>query len=98
MTEPTTTPPEPAAAHPVPAQPAPGTAAERRERYAAAIEPNMTCALYEPAEAGPYPEHPGWPESCLADPHHDLTAGLRTGCPQWEPPPQQPHEDGHTPA
>ncbi|BBB01048.1 hypothetical protein RVR_8282 [Actinacidiphila reveromycinica] len=41
-----------------------------------------TCVHYEPAEEGPYPEHPGWPESCGAE--HDITAGIATGCPQWE--------------
>jgi hypothetical protein len=38
-----------------------------------------TCANYEPAADGPYPEHPGFPESCAAD--RLIAAGLVTGCP-----------------
>ncbi len=42
-----------------------------------------TCVHYEAADPnGPYPEHPGWPESCGAD--RDITAGIATDCPQWE--------------
>jgi hypothetical protein len=43
-----------------------------------------TCAHFSPAEAGPYREHPGFPEECEADEGHDLTAGLRTACAEWE--------------
>lgn len=42
-----------------------------------------TCINYMPPETGPYPEHPGWPEGCHA--RQDISAGLRAGCPQWEP-------------
>jgi hypothetical protein len=39
-----------------------------------------TCIHYEPADPnGPYPEHPGWPESCAAE--HSLTGGIRSSCP-----------------
>jgi len=43
-----------------------------------------TCVHYSPPEAGPYPEHPGWPEQCGAD--IELTGGLKVGCPAWEAP------------
>ncbi|MFD5709526.1 hypothetical protein ACFWHW_03875 [Streptomyces pharetrae] len=44
-----------------------------------------TCTHFEPADPdGPYPEHPGWPESC--DQERDLTTGLRTNCPSWQQP------------
>jgi hypothetical protein len=42
-----------------------------------------TCLHFAPAEEGPYPEHPGWDESCARE--HSLTAGLRTHCPSWQP-------------
>lgn len=38
-----------------------------------------TCVHYMLPEEGPYEQHPGWPESCHAE--RDLTAGLRTACP-----------------
>lgn len=41
-----------------------------------------TCDRYEPAEEGPYPQHPGWPEGCT---QHDLSGGLRVHCPDWHP-------------
>lgn len=42
-----------------------------------------TCVRYEPPSEGPYSQHPGWPEDCSAG--EDLTDGLATGCPSWEP-------------
>ncbi|AVH59956.1 MULTISPECIES: hypothetical protein [Streptomyces] len=42
-----------------------------------------TCRHFEPPEDGPYPEHPGWPESCTQE--RDLAAGLHTNCPSWQP-------------
>jgi hypothetical protein len=44
-----------------------------------------TCWHLEPAEDGPYPEHPGWPQGCTA--RHDISAGLRTNCHSWQQPP-----------
>lgn len=41
-----------------------------------------TCINYEPAEEGPYPEHPGWPESCGAG--RNITGGIRSDCPSHE--------------
>jgi hypothetical protein len=43
----------------------------------------LTCAHYEPPEAGPYPEHPGWPEGCAVE--RDITGGIAANCPLWEP-------------
>lgn len=40
-----------------------------------------TCTHLAGTEEGPYPEHPGWPESCDAE--RDIRAGLVTGCPLW---------------
>ena len=42
-----------------------------------------TCEHYTPAEEGPYPEHPGWPEQC--EQGRKLLSGLHTGCPLWGP-------------
>ena len=42
-----------------------------------------TCELYTPAEPGPYPEHPGWPEQCEAG--RKLLSGLHSSCPTWQP-------------
>ncbi|MGJ5895127.1 hypothetical protein ACSCBZ_24705 [Streptomyces niveiscabiei] len=42
-----------------------------------------TCHHLAPAENGPYPEHPGWPQDCTAD--HDITNSLRANCPSWQP-------------
>lgn len=54
-----------------------------------------TCVHYEAREDGPYPEHPGFPETCGAE--RDLNAGLVTGCTSYEPAAapvvgEQPHE------
>lgn len=38
-----------------------------------------TCVHYEPAEEGPYLEHPGFPEGCRMD--RDISDRLPTGCP-----------------
>lgn len=51
-----------------------------------------TCRHYEPAEEGPYPEHPGWPEGCGAG--RDLTAGLQVHCTSWQPASNPNHQEG----
>jgi len=48
-----------------------------------AVRACKTCVHYEPAEEGPYEQHPGWPEGCNAG--RDLDAGLRVHCPAWAP-------------
>ncbi|MBM9509936.1 hypothetical protein [Actinacidiphila acididurans] len=45
-----------------------------------------TCTHYEPPEPGPYPEHPGWPESCGAADGPDRLDTICTGCPLWQAP------------
>lgn len=42
-----------------------------------------TCKHFTPAEDGPYPEHPGWPEQCEAG--VKLLSGLHSGCAEWAP-------------
>lgn len=49
-----------------------------------------TCRHFIPECEGPYPEHPNFPEECEAG--RDLTEGLVTGCPLWQPATTEPEE------
>ena len=45
-----------------------------------------TCAHLMPAEEGPYPEHPGWPEECSKGRELPDESGVPlTGCSLWGP-------------
>jgi hypothetical protein len=54
-----------------------------------------TCVNYEPADPdGPYPEHPGWPATCGVE--RDITTGIVSACPLWQPRSKHVAEGGMT--